>query len=173
MSACCDKEKAPSARDCAEAADTGGSAERAIALFEQGCNCAQAVLAVFAHLAGMSESAALRLSSSFGGGLGRQREVCGAVSGMCMAAGLLYGYDDVSDPALKAEHYARIQELCAAFRSLYGSIICRELLGAKRADDSPNPTPRDAEFYRTRPCARFVGACAELLENYIGAHPLA
>lgn len=141
--------------------------ERAVELFLDGCNCAQAVFAAFADLFGMEEKLALRISSSFGGGLGRQREVCGAVSGMCMAAGALYGYDDVKDPAKKAAHYALIQELCGKFREMYGSIICRELLGAKRADDSPNPTPRDAEFYRTRPCARFVGACADILVAYI------
>jgi C_GCAxxG_C_C family probable redox protein len=121
----------------------------------------------------MEQALALRLSSSFGGGLGRQREVCGAVSGMCMVLGALYGYDDVTDGAVKAEHYARIQALCGEFRARYGSIVCRELLGAKRAEDSPNPTPRDAEFYRTRPCARFVGAAAELLEDYIAANPIA
>ena len=106
--------------------------ERAIALFLEGCNCAQAVFAAFADLFGMDGKLALRISSSFGGGLGRQREICGAVSGMCMAAGALYGYDDVKDPAQKAAHYARIQELCGKFREMYGSIICRELLGAKR-----------------------------------------
>ena len=141
--------------------------ERAIALFLEGCNCAQAVFVAFADLFGIEEKLALRMSSSFGGGIGRQREVCGAVSGMCMAAGALYGYDDVKDPVKKAAHYALIQELCGKFREMYGSIICRELLGAKRADDSPNPTPRDAEFYRTRPCARFVGACTDILEAYI------
>ena len=141
--------------------------ERAIALFLDGCNCAQAVFVAFADLFGMEEKLAFRISSSFGGGLGRQREVCGAVSGMCMVAGALYGYDDVKDPAKKAAHYALIQELCGKFREMYGSMICRELLGARRADDSPNPTPRDAAFYRTRPCARFVGACAEILEGYI------
>lgn len=144
-------------------------AERAVALFEGGCNCAQAVFVAFADLCGMGEKAALRLSSSFGGGLGRQREVCGAVSGMCMVLGALYGYDDVEDPQLKKEHYARVQALCGAFKERYGSIVCRELLGAKRADSTPNPTPRDAEFYRTRPCARFVGAAAELLEAYIAS----
>lgn len=141
--------------------------ERAVALFLDGCNCAQAVFVAFCDLFGMEEAAALRLSSSFGGGLGRQREVCGAVSGMCMAAGALYGYDDVKDPAKKAAHYALIQALCGKFRDTYGSMICRELLGAKRADSAPDPTPRDAEFYRTRPCARFVGACADILEEYI------
>jgi hypothetical protein len=89
-----------------------------------------------------------------------------------MALGALYGYDDLQDSALKAAHYARVQTLCSAFKEKYGSIVCRELLGAKRAESTPNPTPRDAEFYRTRPCARFVGAAAELLEGYVAEHPL-
>ncbi len=147
--------------------------ERAIALFVEGCNCAQAVFCAFADLCGVDEKTALRLSSSFGGGLARQREVCGAVSGACMVLGALYGYDNVKENAPKAEHYARIQAFCGAFREKYGSIICRELLGAKIAENSPNPTPRTAEFYRTRPCARFVGACAELLEEYIAQNPIA
>ena len=141
--------------------------EKAVELFLDGCNCAQAVFVAFCDLFDMDEKLALRISSSFGGGIGRQREVCGAVSGMCMAAGALYGYDDVKDPDKKAAHYALIQALCGKFREMYGSIICRELLGAKRAESSPNPTPRDAEFYRTRPCARFVGACADILEAYV------
>lgn len=146
--------------------------EKAIALFLEGANCAQAVFAAFADLVGMDERAALRISSSFGGGVGRQREVCGAISGMCMVLGALYGYDDLQDNALKAAHYARVQVLCNMFKEKYGSIVCRELLGAKRAESTPNPTPRDAEFYRTRPCARFVGAAAELLEGYVAEHPL-
>lgn len=146
--------------------------EKAIALFLEGANCAQAVFAAFADLVGVDERSALRISSSFGGGVGRQREVCGAISGMCMVLGALYGYDDLQDSALKAAHYARVQVLCNMFKEKYGSIVCRELLGAKRAESTPNPTPRDAEFYRTRPCARFVGAAAELLEGYIAEHPL-
>ncbi len=141
--------------------------EKAVALFESGCNCAQAVFAAFADLAGLDEATALRLSSSFGGGIGRQREVCGAVSGMCMVAGALWGYEDIKDQALKMAHYARIQEMCGKFRELYGSIICRELLGAKRSDTAPAPSPRTAEYYATRPCARFVGACADILAQYI------
>lgn len=146
--------------------------EKAVLLFEQGCNCAQAVFTAFADLCGLDEAAALRLSSSFGGGVARQREVCGAVSGMCMVAGALYGYDDVTDQTIKMEHYARVRGLCDRFREAYGSIICRELLDAKQADDSPVPSPRTPEYYATRPCARFVGACADILCEYIKEHPI-
>ena len=146
--------------------------EKAIELFFAGANCAQAVFTAFAPLTGFAEKAALRISAPFGGGFGRQREVCGAVSGMCMVLGALYGYDAPDDQAAKAAHYALVQSLCGEFHTRYGSIICRDLLGAKRAEDSPNPTPRDSEFYRTRPCARFVGMAAELLEQYVTAHPV-
>ena len=146
--------------------------ERAIELFVGGANCAQAVLVAFADLCGLEERAAYRLSAPFGGGLGRQREVCGAVSGMCMVLGILYGYDDLSDAPAKAEHYRLVQELCTAFKAQFGSIVCRELLGAKTATTHPEPDPRTAEYYRTRPCARQVGVAAEILEAYVNAHPV-
>lgn len=141
--------------------------EKAVALFESGYNCAQAVFVAFADVVGMDEEAALRLSSSFGGGVGRQREVCGAVSGMCMVAGALFGYDDVTDPKVKTEHYALIQEMCGKFREAFGSIVCRELLGAKTATTTPVPSARTPEYYATRPCAKFVGMCADILGEYI------
>ena len=145
--------------------------EKAIELFFEGANCAQAVFAAFAPLTGVEEALALRLSAPFGGGIGRQREVCGAVSGMCMAAGVLYGYDDIADEEAKKAHYRLIQELCAAFRERFGTIICRELLGEGRTVQFSDPSPRTEEYYRQRPCARQVGVAAEILENYIAAHP--
>ena len=147
-------------------------AEKAIELFEKGANCAQAVCGAFADLMGLDEKTALRLSAPFGGGLGRQREICGAVSGMCMVAGMLYGYDDLTNDEIKGEHYRLVQELCGAFRAQYGSIICRELLQVKKASTLPVPTPRTEEFYRTRPCARQVGTAAEIIEHYIQTHPI-
>ena len=147
-------------------------AEKAIELFENGANCAQAVCCAFADLMGLEEKAALRLSAPFGGGLGRQREICGAVSGMCMGAGMLYGYDDLKNDKIKGEHYRLVQELCDAFRKQYGTIICRELLQTKGASTAPVPTPRTEEYYRTRPCARQVGTAAEIIERYIQEHPI-
>ena len=146
--------------------------ESARAYFLQGYGCAQSVLLAFSDLTGLDEKASARLGSSFGGGMGRLREVCGGVTGAFAVLGFVCGYDDPTDKEGKSRHYADIRELARRFseRSRGNSIICRELLGAKRADNAPNPTPRDAEFYRTRPCARFVGAAAELLERYIAAH---
>ena len=140
-------------------------------LFLQGYNCAQAVLVAFGDLTGMDPKTATRISGSFGGGMGRMREVCGAVSGMLMVAGLLYGYDDPGEKdSNKRAHYALVQELAGKFREEIGSIICREIL--KNPPSDPNPTPRTAEFYKSRPCARMVVTAARILDEYIAEHPL-
>ncbi len=146
--------------------------EQAMALFEKGYNCAQAVVLAFADLHGLDQTTAAALSSSFGGGMGRLREVCGAVSGMFLTAGILYGYDDPGASEEKAEHYARIQELAAEFEKRNGSIVCRELLGSGRKRDEPTPEARTAEYYKKRPCKELVGDAAEILEGYIKEHPM-
>lgn len=145
--------------------------ERAYRLFVEGCNCSQAVFAAFSDLIGLDEKTALKLSSSFGGGMGRLREVCGAVSGMLMAAGALYGYSDVSDPTLKSEHYKLVQHLAGKFSAEAGSYICRDLLGLSGPSDPVSP-PRDAEFYRNRPCPGLIRLAARILDEYISEHPL-
>ena len=143
---------------------------RAAELFAEGYNCAQAVIMVFSDIIGMDEKQCAKLSSSFGGGMGRQREVCGAVSGMLMVAGLLYGYDGPEEGQIKKEHYARVQQLCEQFRNEVGSIICREIL--KNPPSDPNPTPRTAEFYQQRPCAHMVTLAVQIMEQYISEHPV-
>ena len=144
---------------------------QAAELFSGGCNCAQAVVVAFCDVTGLEPGFAAKLSSSFGGGMGRMREVCGAVSGMLMVAGLLYGYDDPGEKDCnKKAHYALVQELSGKFREEVGSIICREIL--KNPPSDPNPTPRTAEFYKTRPCVRMVITAARILDEYIETHPL-
>ncbi len=147
-------------------------ADRAEALFRKGYNCAQSVFSAFADLLHMDEAYALRLSSSFGGGVGRLREICGAVSGMEMVCGALYGYDTACDDARKAAHYARVQDLALAFREKNGSYLCRELLGLSQGPSSPVPSPRTEQYYKSRDCAAFVRCAAELMEAYIKEHPL-
>jgi len=93
--------------------------------------------------------------------------VCGAVSGMFMVAGLLYGYDDPQDYNAKTKHYGRIQQLADEFRKANGSIICRELLGLGAGADSHVPEKRTQEYYRKRPCVQIVGMAAAIMENYI------
>ena len=140
-------------------------------LFLNGYNCAQAVAIAFCDVTGLDKDFTARMASSFGGGMGRMREVCGAVSGMLMVAGLLYGYDTPGDDVSKKAHYARVQELAGQFRQEVGSIVCREILRDPPSD--PNPTPRTAEFYAQRPCARMVILASEILDKYIAEHPLA
>ncbi len=144
----------------------GAYADRACELFTKDANCAQAVFTAFADVMGMDETACLKLSSSFGGGMGRLREVCGAVSGMFMVAGALYGYAE-NDDAAKKEHYALIQRMAAEFTEKHGTIICRELLALKPTVPSPTPTKRDEQFYSTRPCVRFVETAALIVEKLI------
>lgn len=147
-------------------------AEKACRLFMEGRNCAQAVFAAFSDVTGIDEELSLRLSSSFGGGMGRMREVCGAVSGMFMVAGVLYGYSSADDDAEKAEHYRRIQLLAEKFKEKYNTINCGELLKNLKVNTNPVPEKRTKEYYKARPCIRFVEAAAEILDEYIECNPL-
>ena len=146
--------------------------EKARNLFLNNCNCSQSVLCAFGDLTGLDERTALRLSSSFGGGMGRLREVCGALTGAFMVAGILYGYDDLEDKSLKTAHYERIQELAGSFEKENGSILCRELLGLLEKRSQPVPDDRTPDYYKERPCLRIVESAAEILDNYIKNHPL-
>ena len=142
-------------------------AERARELFVRGYNCAQAVFIAFCDLTGYDEDDAARISSSFGGGMGRLREVCGAVSGAFMVAGCLYGYADETDKNAKTAHYALIQDIAARFRERNGTIICRDLIGAEANDKSAVPTDRTADFYKRRPCVELVEIAAEIMDEII------
>lgn len=142
--------------------------EQARKKFIDGRNCCQAVFATFAPELGVDEATALRIASSFGGGIGRLREVCGAFSGLCMVAGLLRGYADGETPEEKAAHYALIQELAEKFKAEHGSIICREILQlSKDAPTPPTPEARTTQYYSNRPCERCVGTAARLCEELI------
>ena len=140
--------------------------------FLNGYNCTQAVFLAFSDLHGMDGKTAARLSSSFGGGMGRLREVCGAASGMFLVAGMLYGYEKPGDAQGKKEHYARIQQLAKAYEAENGSIVCRELLGLTRKRDEPVPESRTDEYYKKRPCKKLVRMAAAIMEQYIKEHPL-
>ena len=141
--------------------------EMAMANFKKGYNCAQSVVLAFQDLLPAEEAMLSKMASSFGAGMGRLREVCGSVSGMFMAAGLLYGYDGPETGEKKAEHYARIQELAHRFEEKHGSIVCRELLGLNVKHDDPHPEERTEEYYRKRPCEEIIGDAAEILEKLI------
>ena len=146
-------------------------ATQAAELFLNDCNCAQAVLAAFSDLTGLTPEFSKKISCGFGGGVGRMREICGAVSGMVMAADLLYGYTDPGqDDIHKKEYYTLVQTLCERFRDEVGYITCRDILDNPPSD--PNPSPRTAEYYAARPCARMVMIAAKILDDYIAEHPI-
>lgn len=142
-------------------------AQKAISLFKEGYNCSQAVFLAFEDKYNVNHDDALKLSSSFGGGMGRLREVCGAVSGMLMVAGILFGYTSPNDKLAKSQHYQRIQELANEFQSYNQSIICRELLGLNQKEESPIPESRTEAYYQKRPCVQLVGIAAAIMEQYI------
>ena len=142
---------------------------QAAELFLNGYNCAQAIAVAFSDVTRLDQDFSARMASSFGGGMGRMREVCGAVSGMLMVVGLLYGYDHPGDDTQKKAHYTLVQHLAGQFREQVGSIVCREIL--KNPPSDPAPSPRTAEYYAQRPCARMVYIAAEILDAYIAAHP--
>ncbi len=141
--------------------------EMAEQYFTEGYNCAQSTVKAFSDLLPVDEKTALKLASSFGGGMGRLREVCGAVSGMFMVFSLLYGYDTPETGDVKLSLYSEIQELAHRFEALHGTIVCRELLGLAPGHDTPVPEPRTQQYYEKRPCAAFIGDAAEILDNYM------
>lgn len=144
-----------------------GKAEEAGGYFRQGYNCCQAVVLAFAEEAGLTAKEAALLGSSFGGGMGRLREVCGTVSGMLMVAGLLKGYVSPKDREGKTTHYALVQKLADEFRKKNGSIVCRELLGIEGR--SPHvPEARTDAYYRKRPCGELVECAADILAQELG-----
>lgn len=133
-----------------------------------GANCAQAVCGAFAGECGISETQALVISSGFGGGVGRLREVCGAVSGMVLVLDMIYGSGELGDKSVKDGHYARVQSVANAFKAACGSIVCRELLGLdKKAPTPAESEARTPEYYKKRPCADMVALAAEILEKYL------
>lgn len=136
-------------------------------LFKKGYNCSQSVFAAFCDETGMELETALKISSPFGGGMGRLREVCGAVSGMFMVAGILYGYSEPLDKTAKTEHYKLIQSLAMKFKIENNSIICRELLKLVINSDGPVPEDRTENYYKKRPCKELVKYAAEILDEYI------
>ena len=150
--------------------------QKAMELFKSGYSCSQAVAVAFADVMGMDENQVARLSSPFGGGFGRMREVCGCVSGMGFVLGALYGFDDASDARAKALIYERTQAVAGRFKDECGSIVCRELLGLDK-DNKPVeithvPEARTEAYYKKRPCGELVGVAATIVDEYIKANPV-
>lgn len=140
--------------------------EKAKELFKKGYNCSQSVLGVFCEDAGLDFDTAMKIACPLGGGMGRMREVCGAVSGMFMASGLIYSTTDGSAEN-KANQYKIVQELAKRFKEKNESIICRELLEGVESSTSPIPSERTESYYKKRPCIDLVADAVEILEQFI------
>ncbi len=141
--------------------------ELAMKLFCDGYNCAQSIVGAFAKEMGLTTEKALKLSSPFGAGMGKMRHVCGAVSGMFMVLGMIEGYDSPDADKEKAKLYMEVQNLANSFKEKNKTIICSELLEGLKVDGGHKPQERNEEYYKIRPCARFVGDAAQILENYL------
>ncbi|MCM1251465.1 MAG: C-GCAxxG-C-C family protein [Clostridium sp.] len=150
-----------------EAPQSNSRVDYARILFESGCNCAQSVFAAYADLFGMDTETALKMSSAMGGGIGRMREVCGAVSSMAMLAGLKEGNDDPENEEAKEHIYALVRQMSALFKEQQGTIICRELLGIEGMEESAKPSIRTPEFYASRPCGKIIACAAEIIEDVL------
>lgn len=144
--------------------------KKAIEYFVKGYNCSQSVVAAFTDVTGLSEEISLKVASSFGAGIGHLRLTCGAVTGMVTVFGLLYGYSDLENPDAKAEHYKKVRDLTDKFLEIYPTLSCKELLEHLATAPVPthgDPQERTAEYYKTRPCVRFVASAARILDEYI------
>lgn len=133
--------------------------------FKDGYNCCQAVVLAFCDDVNLDKDTALLIASSFGGGIGRLREVCGAVSGMCIIAGLKKGYISPKATTEKADHYKLIQKLAGEFEKKNGSIICKVLTGLEKSTHVPDE--RNKQYYEKRPCECLVYDAAEILEKFL------
>ena len=142
--------------------------QKAVELFKSGYNCSQSVVAAFADMYGFTQEQALRMAASFGGGIGRMRETCGAACGLFLVAGAT----EAADREGKAANYAVVQELAAEFKKRNGSLICAELLGLKKKEPvSTIPEERTAQYYSKRPCAKMVEEAARIWVEYLEKHP--
>ena len=142
--------------------------ERAKALFMQGFNCSQSVFAACADIYGIEDEAlALRLSASFGGGIGRMRQTCGAACGMFMLAGLENGSIIEGDSEGKKQNYALVQDLANKFKAENGSLICSELLGIVPKPQDPQPEARTEAYYQKRPCVEMVATAVRIFLSTI------
>lgn len=136
-------------------------ADRAVHNFMSGYNCAQSVFLAYSDLFDIDIDTAKKMSVSFGGGMGRMREVCGTMSAMAMLTGFKYPVENPADQEARKRNYAMVQKVASLFKEKHNTIICRELLSSKdAAETDPTPSPRTAEYYKKRPCCRYVETAA-------------
>ena len=146
--------------------------EKAVSLFKEGYNCSQSVVAAYADVYGSTFEQSLKMSASFGAGIGRMRETCGAACGMLLLAGLETGCTDPKSVSGKGYNYDVVQQLAAEFKKVNGTLVCAELLGLKPVSGAEQPvtgvgsptTPqkRTSEYYKKRPCSEMVATAARI-----------
>lgn len=141
--------------------------QEALRLFKEGYNCSQSVFCAFRDLTGYETGAALRLSAPFGGGMGRLREVCGAMSGALLVLGILHGYDEADNIDIKQEHYRYVQKFAHEFENRFGALRCRDILKNTAVTPGVRPESRTEEFYDHRPCLRIVEGASEILDELL------
>jgi len=139
----------------------------AVSYFEQGYNCSQAVFMAYSDIYGIEPETAAKIATSFGGGMGRLREVCGAVSGMFLVLGLQYPFINTKDKAAKNTNYKAVQRTANEFKSIMGSYICADLLKIKHEPQNPESSERNEAYYKSRPCTRCVKLSAEIVGKEI------
>ncbi len=135
--------------------------DRAVELFKEGKNCSQAVFTAFATELGLTEEMALSISVGLGGGVGRMREVCGAISGSAMVVGLKYPEYD------KTQVYEKVRAIADEFKKTNPSIVCKELLGLTKPENSSVPEARTNEYYKKRPCVQIIEDAALATEKIL------
>ena len=146
----------------------GKRADRAKEMFYEGYNCCQAVVGAFAEDFGMDATTAMKFAEGMGGGMGRMRLTCGAVSAMALIAGLAKSSGLPKNLQQRGEIYALVRAMADEFKQKNGSIICGELLGAALPkDDSPMPQERTAEYYKKRPCPECIHDAGLIIEKYL------
>ena len=144
---------------------------QAVELFKEGFNCSQSVVAAFADKYGFTREQALRMSASFGGGIGRMRETCGAACGLFMLAGLETGATEGADREGKAANYALVQELAKEFKQRNGALRCADLLGLSKIEPIVStPEARTNQYYEKRPCVKMVEEAARIWCEYLEKH---
>ena len=142
--------------------------EMAVSLFKEGFNCSQSVVAAFADKYGFTREQALKMSASFGGGIGRMRETCGAACGLFLLAGLETGATEGADREGKAANYALVQELAEEFKQRHGALRCADLLGlSKKEPVVSTPEARTDQYYAKRPCVKMVEEAARIWCEYL------
>lgn len=141
--------------------------EKAINYFKEGYNCSQSVVMAFRDVLTIDANELCKIASPFGGGISRMRETCGAVTGMVLVLGNLFGYATPEMGEKKHELYQKTQEILKIFENKYGSLTCRRLLNLDTKHDDPKPSERDHSFFMNRPCPELIGGAAEILETFL------